>query len=212
VATLGRDEPCCGSVQKRIGDAALAHAMIDDNIALFNSLGCETIVTLCAGCTSMLTNEYRRAEVPLKPAVVPLVAYLPRLLQSGALELRRRDAGAPPRTVAYHDPCHLGRHLGVYDPPREVLRRLPGVALVERAATRENTICCGAGGGMRLFDGGALAEKIGGMAVQEAARAGANALVTACPFCELNLAAAAQAHTPDLVVCDIIDLVYDSLA
>jgi Fe-S oxidoreductase len=95
----------------------------------------------------------------------------------------------------------------VFDPPREILKALPGITLVERAASRENTICCGAGGGMRLFGGGILAEEIGKAAVQAARDAGAEAVVTACPFCELNLDAAARQPGSSLAVYDITDLV-----
>ena len=98
----------------------------------------------------------------------------------------------------------------MFDPPRAVLKALPGVTLVERAATREHTICCGAGGGMRLFDGGALAQDMGREAVLAAREAGAGALVSACPFCETNLAAASQSFEEILPVYDIIDLVYDA--
>ena len=161
---LGASEPCCGSVQKRIGDTGLAAEMIKNNSSLLNGLGCTTIVTLCAGCCNMLKTEYARAEEKLVPKVYHLVEYLSRLVKDKKITFPREQN----MTVAYHDPCHLGRHLGVFDPPRAILKALPGVMLVERAATREHTICCGAGGGMRLFDGGALAQDMGREAVQAA--------------------------------------------
>jgi len=206
-AVLGQHEPCCGSVQKRIGDLELAREMMVKNSALFNSLGCSTIVTLCAGCCSMLKNEYAEAETGLKPRVLHFVEFLEKLVTQKKLSFSQKKT----LTVAYHDPCHLGRHLGVFDAPREILQRLPGITLVERAATRENTICCGAGGGMRIFAGGSIAEDIGFKAVMDAQQAGAEAIVTACPFCELNLDAAAKRLDSPLPVYDIIDLVSDAL-
>ena len=203
---LGAAEPCCGSVQKRIGDTGLADEMIAGNIRLLNSLGCSTVVTLCAGCCSMLRKEYAQAEEKLAPKVYHLVEYLARLVKADKLQFARET----PLSLAYHDPCHLGRRLEVFDPPRAILKALPGVTLVERDATRENTICCGAGGGMRLFDGGAFARDMGLEAVQAARAAGARALATACPFCETNLSAAAQEVEPIMPVYDIIDLVYDA--
>ena len=113
--------------------------------------------------------------------------------------------------VSYHDPCHLGRHMGIYDPPRAILNALPGVDLIERYATKENTICCGAGGGMRIFESGSLAGKIGQAAIQSAIEVGAEALVTACPFCEMNLEAAARNPNSHIPVYDIMDLVYEAL-
>lgn len=208
-AVLGRDEPCCGSVQKRIGEFGLARRMMEKNISLFNATGCDTIVTLCAGCYSMLNNDYQAdaAHAKLRPRVLHFVEFLEKLIGQQNLSFGRGKS----LTIAYHDPCHLGRHMGVYDPPREILRNLPGVKLVERAATRENTLCCGAGGGMRLFADGACAIDIGLRAIESAWHAGADALATACPFCELNLNAAAQRLDSLLPVYDIIDLVADSL-
>ena len=206
-AILGKDEPCCGSVQKRIGDVELAHEMMEENINLFNSLGCETIVALCAGCTNMIKNEYKQAEVTLKPRILHIVEFLPKLITEGKLHLR----GNHSLKVIYHDPCHLGRHMGIYDPPRAILNALPGVDLIERYATKENTICCGAGGGMRIFESGSLAEKIGQATVQSAIEVGVEALVTACPFCEMNLDAAARSSNNHIPVYDIIDLVYETL-
>jgi Fe-S oxidoreductase len=206
-AVLGQHEPCCGSVQKRIGDLELAREMMEKNIVLFNSLGCETIVTLCAGCCSMLKKEYAEAATGLKPRVLHFVEFLEKLVTQEKLSFPKKKT----LTVAYHDPCHLGRHLGVFDAPREILQSLPGITLVERAATRENTICCGAGGGMRIFAGGSIAEDIGFKAVMDAQQAGAEAIVTACPFCELNLEAAAKRLDSPMPVYDIIDLVSEAL-
>jgi len=206
-AVLGKDEPCCGSVQKRIGDLTLVHEMIDENINLFNSLGCETIVTLCAGCASMLKNDYGEATATLKPRILHIVEFLPKLIQEGKLALKGKSS----LKVTYHDPCHLGRHMGIYDAPRAILRALPGITLLERAATKENTICCGAGGGMRIFESGSLAEHIGRVAVESSVQLGAEALVTACPFCEMNLDTAASSANSKIPIYDIVDLVYEAL-
>jgi len=206
-AILGKDEPCCGSVQKRIGDLELASKMMEENVNLFNSLGCETIVTLCAGCANMLKNDYRETKEKLKPRILHMVEFLPKLITEEKLKLVSKNF----LKVSYHDPCHLGRHIGVYDEPRAILDALPGVDVIERPATKENTICCGAGGGMRIFASGSLAEKIGQATVQSAIEVGAEALVTACPFCEMNLEAAARNPKNQIPVYDIIDLVYEAL-
>jgi glycolate oxidase len=204
---LGAAEPCCGSVQKRIGDTNLAAEMIANNTKLFNSLGCTTIVTLCAGCCNMLKMEYTQEGVSLEPKVYHLVEFISKLIRDRRISFTKRHAV----TVSYHDPCHLGRHLGIFNPPRDILMALPGITLVERTATREHTICCGAGGGMRLFDGGGLAADMARESLQSARAAGAEAVVTACPFCETNLASAASGLPDPLPVYDIIDLVYDAV-
>ena len=138
--------------------------MMNKNIELFNRTGCKTIVTLCAGCANALKNDYCRGEEKLKPKVLHIVEFLAQLLKTDKLRPVKKQS----QKVTYHDPCHLGRHMGIYDAPREVLNALPGVELVERAATRENTICCGAGGGMRIFESGSLAGEIGRCAVESA--------------------------------------------
>lgn len=207
VSVLGKDEPCCGSVQKRIGALDMAQAMMEKNIGLLNKTGCTTIVVLCAGCANALKNDYCKSEQKLKPRVLHLVEFLAELLKSGRLQpVKKQD-----RKVTYHDPCHLGRHMGIYDAPREVLGALPGVELIERTATRQNTICCGAGGGMRIFESGSFAEKIGTAAIESAERTGAEDLVSACPFCEMNLETAGRVSGSTMRVSDIVDLVHESV-
>ncbi len=207
LAILGKDEPCCGSVQKRIGAAAQAKEMMNRNISLLNKTGCKTIVTLCAGCANALKNDYSHGKEKLKPRVIHLVEFLAQLIKQNKLKFSKKQI----RKVTYHDPCHLGRHMGVYDAPREVLTALPGVELVERLATGKNTICCGAGGGMRIFESGTLAARIGEAAIESAAATGAEALVSACPFCEMNLEASAKALNSPMPIHDIIDLVYEAI-
>ncbi len=207
LSILGKDEPCCGSVQKRIGAADQARVMMNKNISLLNKTECKTIVTLCAGCANALKNDYSKGKEKLKPRVLHLVEFLAQLLKTGKLQLDKNQN----RKVTYHDPCHLGRHMEIYDAPREVLKALPGIEFVERTATRENTICCGAGGGMRLFESGTLAGKIGQAAVESAAQTGAETLVTACLFCEMNLEASAKIMNSQIRVDDIIDLVHEAV-
>ena len=101
--------------------------------------------------------------------------------------------------------------MGIYDAPRAVLNAIPGIELTEQSATRENTICCGAGGGMRLFEAGTLAEKIGESALDRASQTGAEALISSCPFCEMNLEASRKIADSQLMVFDIIDLVYEAV-
>ena len=184
-----------------------AREMMDENILSFNGLGVRKIVTLCAGCYHTLKKDYLEAASPLIPEVYHMVEITASLIESGRLNTRSVNS----LKVAYHDPCHLGRHMGVFDPPRRILDALPGVELVERTATRENTICCGAGGGLRLFEGGRLAEQIGKESLLSAGDGGADALVTACPFCEMNLKAAARQLDSGFPVYDVVDLVSASL-
>jgi len=207
-AVLGKNEPCCASVLKKVGSFDLAQEMMQKNIDSFNALGISSIVTLCSGCYHTLKKDYKKSYPPLIPNVYHIVELLASLIKKGKFNLCKKK----PLKVTYHDPCHLGRHMGIFDPPRDVLAALPGVEMVERIATRENTICCGAGGGLRLFEEGRLAERIGEASLQMAIDIGAEALVTACPFCEINLNAGAKRLDFPFPVYDIIDLVEEGLS
>jgi Fe-S oxidoreductase len=87
--------------------------------------------------------------------------------------------------VTYHDPCYLGRHNNVYDEPREVLRSIPGLDLVEMADCREDSLCCG-GGGSRIWQEAKKGERLSDLRLDQAVEAGAGVLATACPYCMLN--------------------------
>lgn len=195
---LGEEEVCCGSVMLRIGERDLARDLARRIQRQVERLGVETVVTSCAGCYKTFTQDY--------PHLAPLPA---RVVHSGqfALELLERERivldASDPLRVTYHDPCHLGRHSGVYDFPRELLEAVPGVRLVEMARSRENAWCCGAGGGVRsAFPDWAL--ETSRIRVAEAEQTGADALVTACPFCLQNLALGIQASGSRLRAYDLV--------
>lgn len=110
--------------------------------------------------------------------------------------------------ITYHDPCHLGRHGGVFDEPREVLSKIPGVELVEMPRNRMGSRCCGAGGGYKsAFND--LAVNIAAKRVEEAVSTGAEILVTTCPFCVLNLEAGAKQIGSNIKVMDISELLLE---
>jgi len=202
---LGDEEVCCGSVLLRVGERALASDLASRNLEIFRELGAKTIITSCAGCFKTLSQDY------------PAFGHIPaRILHSSSLLMDLQRQGRLPATaehklqVTYHDPCHLGRHCGVYDPPRELIRALPGVELKEMPRHRENTWCCGAGGGVRsAFPEWAL--ETSRDRVREAGETGANVLVTACPFCLQNLTTAAQAEKSPLQLMDLTDLLAQSV-
>jgi heterodisulfide reductase subunit D len=124
------------------------------------------------------------------------------LLQEGRIELKSQGEKV---TVTYHDPCHLGRELGIYQSPRDLLNALPGVTLVEMETNRETAMCCGAGGGLKSYDN-ERAKKIGADRVMNAELTSAEILSTACPFCELNLEAGRMEKNSKIRVIDILEL------
>ena len=113
-------------------------------------------------------------------------------------------------TVTYHDPCHLGRHGKIFDPPREILKSIPGLTLVEMNRIREYAFCCGGGGGART---GKLefALATARRRVKEAEGTGAKLLATACPFCEQNFLDYMDATGSSLDLVDVVALLKQSV-
>jgi Fe-S oxidoreductase len=181
------DQICCGSPAYRVGDEAQACEQAEKVKNLFEGMDSDEILVSCAGCFRMLSNDYEvllNAESKFK--IVHSMEFLQELIQEGKLKTRRLEA-----TITYHDPCHLSRHSGVYEAPRQVLSSIPGVELVEMEWNRKFAKCCGAGGGFRSGRGeDAIA--IAANRVREAEVTEASILVTACPFCLRNLQDGAQ--------------------
>ncbi len=195
---LGREEVCCGSTALRVGERELYQELAARNLEAFNRSGASVIVTACAGCYGVIKHEYPKLG-ELRPEVLHVSELLLRLLEEGRLALPEIS-----RRVTYHDPCHLGRHGGVFDQPRRILESVPGLELVEMERVRENSLCCGAGGGVRTAHGSFAAE-MAGERLAEAAASGAELLVTCCPFCESNLGEASRS-TGGLPVLDLVEL------
>jgi len=197
---LGNQENCCRGKLRRMGDGDFAAKAIE-NIDLLNSLGINTLVTNCAGCFKTIFQDYPRIkEINFK--VYHAIEYLDILIREGKLQ----PVNPVTVQVTYHDPCHLGRHNGIYDAPRRVLQAVPGVELLEMERIRQNSRCCGMGGGLKMgfpeIQALASAERI-----KEAERTGAAAIVTPCPTCFLGLQTGAAKAESDISVRHLMELV-----
>lgn len=208
VGIFGKNEICCGSPVARIGDRKTFMDLARRNIELFNKKGIEEIVTSCAGCYRVLKFDYPEvpgiSEIPYK--VYHTVEYLDNLIKQGRLTFTREIS----QTLTWHDPCHLGRHCGIYEQPRNVLRSIPGIKLVEMERIKDQSWCCGGGGGVRtaFID---FAVSTGKKRVEEAMKTGAEGIVTCCPFCEQNISdALAQLNSP-LKLYDLTELVMQAI-
>jgi len=177
---LGEDEWCCGSVMRRSGFPEIAEELKEHNIEMFRKSGAKTIITSCSGCYRTLREEYGMEGIE----VLDITEFVNRLMKEGRLKIEKRDD-----IITYHDPCHLGRHMGVFDAPREVLNSIAD--LVEMDHSRENSLCCGAGGGVKSAFS-EMAKNIGKKRVEEAKASGAPLIITPCPFCVTNLRDAAE--------------------
>ena len=179
---IGTQESCCGETVRKIGDEELFKKLARGNIELFKSKGVRKIITTSPHCLYTFKNEY--PELGGEFEAVHYTELLAGLLREGKLNL----SGALEQKVAYHDPCYLGRHNGIFDAPRELLGALPGAELTELSRARERSLCC-AGGGGRLWAEVPRGERFGELRVLDAEEKQADILATACPYCMIMLEA-----------------------
>ena len=198
---LGPREICCGSIAARIGDRDLFQQLVKRNIDIFNSSGVSTIVTACAGCYKTISEDYPEFG-KVKPEVLHITQYLDRLIQEKKVRFREVEK----TEVTYHDPCHLGRHAKVFEEPRNVLKAIPGINLVEMPRSRMASWCCGAGGGVRSGFS-QWSSETAGKRIKEAEATGVQYLVSACPFCFQNLDSAIRGANSRLKMLDVVELV-----
>ena len=176
---LGAAEKDSGHDARRFGEETLFMALRDHNVDAIKASGVQRIVTADPHAYNALKHDYKDV-----PPVEHISQVICREVKSGNLKL---DAVENADNVyAYHDPCYLGRHNQVYDDPRDVLDAIPGLKRVEMDRCRDRSFCCG-GGGLMLFYEPQEDQRMGVKRVQMAAEAGANVIVTACPFCMVNI-------------------------
>ena len=164
------DEKCCGSVLIRTGFIDEAQKQIEKNTELLSG---ELILTSCAGCYKTLKQDYDDLDV------IHISQFLNTLIDEKKLDFNKKDL-----KVTYHDSCHLGRHCNVFDEPRNVISNVAN--LLEMQNNRENSLCCGAGGGVKSAYP-EIASQMADSRISQAIETGADLLVTPCPFCKLNL-------------------------
>lgn len=176
---LGAKESCCGESIRKTGSEEVFKNLARQNIKTFVENGVKRILVSSPHCYHTFKNEYPEFMVNFE--VVHISQYLLELFKSGRLAVR----GAYEKKVTYHDPCYMGRHNGVYEEPREVLEKVPGLELVEMADARKDSLCCGGGGG-RIWMDTPKNERFSDIRLQQARDAGASVLTTSCPYCITN--------------------------
>jgi Fe-S oxidoreductase len=237
VGILARDEVCCGGRSYEMGYGSELAKYADHNARAWQRAEVKTLVTPCADCYQAFKVLYDKSGQTPSVEVLHITQLLDRLIQ----ERRIRFTQEVPMTVTYHDPCHLGRLAepwvhwegkeikvngqmvihdppkkkrcgadGVYDAPREILRAIPGLQLNEMCRIREYAWCCGAGGGVKEaypdFAVWTSAQRLA-----EAGAVGAEALVSACPWCKRNFDDAARETGAAMPIYDIIELVQQAI-
>jgi Fe-S oxidoreductase len=173
---LGPKENCCGESIRKTGDEEVFKRLAKENIKTFVDNGVKKILVSSPHCYHTFKNEYPEFMVDFE--VVHITQYLFELIDKGKLELKKEYG----RKITYHDPCYLGRHNGIYDEPREVLKKVPGLTLNEMPDCRVDSLCCGGGGG-RVWMETQKGERFSDLRIQQAMDVGAEMLVTACPYC-----------------------------
>lgn len=203
---LGAKESCCGESIRKTGDEELFKRLAKENIRTFIDNGVKRILVSSPHCYHTFKNEYPEFMVNFE--VIHINQYLAELIAEGRLEF----SGEYKKRVTYHDPCYLGRHNDVYDEPREILKKIPGLELVEMADSRQNSLCCGGGGG-RIWMETPKNERFSDLRLEQALEIGARVLATSCPYCITNFEESSLSLEPDdiLEIKDITEIITEVL-
>ncbi len=173
---LGSKENCCGESIRKTGDEELFKRLAKENIKTFIDNGVKKILVSSPHCYHTFKNEYPAFMVNFE--VIHISDYLFRLINEGRLQLKNDYA----KKLTYHDPCYLGRHNGIYEEPRGILKNIPGLEVTELFESRSDSLCCGGGGG-RVWMETQKGERFCDLRIDQALGVGAEVLATACPYC-----------------------------
>jgi len=237
VGISGKEEACCGGRAFEIGYRGELIKYAEHNIETWNAAGVRTVVTPCSDCYGTFKFHYPRIGKEMNFEILHITEYLDRLIKEGRLKPIKKV----PLKVTYHDPCHLGRlsepyipwegvekkvlgqvivkdppreyrrgTSGIYEPPRDILRSIPGIELLEMERIKEYAWCCGAGGGVKeAYPEFALCTA--DERIEEAKATGAEALVTACPWCERNFRDALERSGAKIKLYDTVELLLEAI-
>ncbi len=173
---LGTQESCCGESIRKTGGEEAFRTLAKENIKAFIDHGVNKILVSSPHCYHTFKNEYPDFRVNFE--VVHMTQFLSELMREGRLVLSKDYK----KKVTYHDPCYLGRHNGVFDEPRDILKNIPGLQFSEMPDIRQNSLCCGGGGG-RVWMDTPSGERFSDLRLAQAKEVGAEILATSCPYC-----------------------------
>jgi Fe-S oxidoreductase len=201
---LGSKENCCGESIRKTGNEELFKKLAKENIKTFIDNGVKKILVSSPHCYHTFKNEYPEFKVSFE--VVHISQYIYELINEGRLQITKEYG----KKITYHDPCYLGRHNGIYEEPREVLKKIPGLELTELPESRVDSLCCGMGGG-RVWAETEKHERFSNIRVDQAIECGAKELVTSCPYCitALEDSRLVMNHADDIEVKDITEIIQE---
>ena len=204
---LGDKEYCCSSPLIRTGNLNESLVCSETVVEKADGMGGKDMVMTCSGCYKTVSSDFGRFYAKVGQNVYHFSQYVEKLINAKKLPLNNEFN----HKVTYHDPCHLGRHSGVFDAPRNVIKKIKGVEFVEMERSRENSRCCGAGGGYKSqFNDFATA--IAMDRIRDAEATGAEILITCCPFCVLNLTQGAKKLGSSMKVMDLSQVLLEVTA
>ena len=205
-AMIGKEEKCTGDTARRTGNEYLFAQMAEENVAVLNEIKAKTIVTTCPHCFHTIGNEYPQFGGNF--IVKHHTDFIDELVKAGKLKIN----GGAKDSITYHDPCYLGRHNGIFDEPRGLIQAT-GAKLTEPDRSRNNSFCCGAGGGQFWKDEENGTERVSTNRYRELKQTGAKTVATGCPFCMRMITEETAKEEPDtaMEVLDIAEIVVRSL-
>lgn len=200
------EEKSSGDQALTMGEYGLFELLAEENLGKIQKLGFKTVITTSPHDFNCYLKEY--PEGMRKMEIQHYTQFLSGLIEQGKIKFKDTIN----KKVAYHDPCYLGKHNGIYEEPRKILKSIPGVELVEMQRNRENSLCCGGGGG-RMWADFLEEPRLAEIRILEAIDAGAELLATACPFCLINFEDAIKGLNKENVIAvkDIAEIVYEAV-
>lgn len=210
---LGTAEGCTGDPARRLGEENLFQSLAKKNLEVLRRVRFKTLVANCPHCFNSIKNEYPEfgnLGEGQSPEIIHHSQLLRQLLKDGKLPLSEEAQNN--KTFTFHDPCYLGRYNDEYAAPRESLRKIKSLHVVEMDRNQEKGLCCGAGGGHFWMDL-KIGERVNSIRVDEAAKTGADGIATACPFCMQMLEDGVKltGRETSLEVKDIAELLAEQL-
>ena len=185
-----KNERCCGHDLHFIGDRENFEKLARLNVSAIKKTNAKKVVTSCPECYRTLKLDYPKIVDDFDIEILHISEFLAELIENDKIELPLEFKN---KKVTYHDSCRLGRHMGVYDPPRTVIDSIPDIELVEMEKNRENALCCGVNSWLNC---GQLSKQIQLNRLKEAKATGANWLITSCPKCQIHLKCATDGELP----------------
>jgi Fe-S oxidoreductase len=209
-AILASEESCNGETARRIGNEYLFQSMAQMSAEVMNGYSVKKVITNCPHCFNTLKNEY--PQFGGNYDVVHATEFVKKLADDGALPFKQNGNGAPNKAITYHDSCYLGRYNEIFEAPRDLLKRLPGVELREMERSRRTGMCCGAGGG-RMWMEEEADKRVNTRRVEQALETNPDVIAVACPFCMTMVDDGIKAKEKEESVqaLDVMELVANAL-